>query len=216
MQTPELSDKITRLVNPVLMPAVVSATQPLKITLDPEAFSIGARGFDWSQVHAGMRLEVGTVAVLPSREPFAGLAQQLQTFGFLKAASLYDLEVQPIELAIHGGEFRYLPQHYKLDDVTLTFDGVLSMTERVLDVRLVPGGREIERDPLIRSLVGAGVKISGTLDEPTVELGALTDLLSKERLPDTLFGVLGGLLERELGNKDRPSDEQGEDNGAAR
>lgn len=211
VQTPELSDKITRLINPVLMPAVVSATQPLKITLDPEAFSIGSRGFDWSAVHAGLRLDVGTVAVLPSREPFAGLVQQLQSFGFLKAASLYDLEVQPIALTIAGGEFRYLPQHYKLDDVTLTFDGVLSMTDRVLDVRLVPGGREIERDPLIRSLVGAGVKISGTLDDPTVELGALTDAFSKEKISDTLFGALGGLLQRELGKKDRPSEDEGED-----
>jgi len=198
VQTPELSDKVTRLVNPVLMPAVVSAKQPLVVTLDPDAFAVGARGFDWSQVNAKLRLDLGTVAVLPSREPFAGLAQQLQAVGVLKQASLYDLDVQPIELAVEGGVFRYLPQHFKLDDVTLTFDGLLSMTDRVLDVRLVPGGREIDRDPLLRTLVAGGVKISGTLDNPQVELGSLTDALSQERVGDTLVNLLGGLLEREL------------------
>lgn len=205
VQTPELSDKVTRLVNPVLMPAVVSANRPLTVTLDPAGFAIGSRGFDWSAINATLRLDVGTVSVLTTREPFAGLAQQLQALGVLRKASLYDLEVRPIELSIVEGVFRYLPQHFKLDDVTLTFDGLLSMTDRVLDVRLVPGGREIDRDPLIKSLAAGGVHISGTLDQPKVELGSLADALSKERLPDTLVNVLGGLLERELRKNDRPS-----------
>ena len=203
VQTPALSDKITRLVNPVLMPAVVAASQPLKITLDPAAFSIGSRGFDWSMINMKLRLDVGTVAVLPSLEPFAGLARQLQTLGVLKNESLYELAVQPIELSISDGVFRYLPQNYKLDDVTLTFDGLLSMTDRVLDVRLVPGGREIDRDPIIKSLAAGGVHISGTLDDPKIELGSLTDALSQDRIGDTLLGVFGGLLQKELDKKDK-------------
>ena len=203
VQTPALSDKITRLVNPVLMPAVVTASQPLMITLDPAAFSIGSRGFDWSMINMKMRLDVGTVAVLPSQEPFAGLASQLQNLGVLKKQSLYDLAVQPIELSISDGVFHYLPQNYKLDDVTLTFDGLLSMTDRVLDVRLVPGGREIDRDPLIKSLAAGGVHISGTLDNPKIELGSLTDALSQDRIGDTLLGVFGGLLQKELDKKDK-------------
>ena len=203
VQTPALSDKITRLVNPVLMPAVVAASQPLMITLDPAAFSIGSRGFDWSMINMKLRLDVGTVAVLPSQEPFAGLASQLQNLGVLEKASLYDLAVQPIELSISKGVFRYLPQNYKLDDVTLTFDGLLSMTDRVLDVRLVPGGREIDRDPLIKSLAAGGVHISGTLDNPKIELGSLTEALSKDKIGDTLLGVFGGLLQKELDKKDK-------------
>ena len=201
VQTPGLSEKVTRLVNPILMPAVISAVAPLKVTVAPDGFSLPSRGFDWTQVNAVIHLDVGRVTAQASRPPFDQIVKQLQAFNVLKEGSLYEMDVRPIDLTIDAGVFNYAPQIFDIDDVTLTFSGQLSVAEGQMDVRLVPGGREIDRDPVLRSLTAQGVRIAGPLDAPVVNFGSVLDGLKQDRIGDTLTNVLGGLLERELQKK---------------
>jgi len=203
VQTAELSERLLKLANPVLLSAVVSASAPLRLTVPAEGFSLPSRGFAWSGVNASVRLELGDVTLNAAREPFAEIARALQGFNVLKEGALYEASVRPIELTINRGTFDYALQTFAIDDLTLGFRGTMSMTEGRLDVRLMPGGREIERNPVLRALVRDGVRIAGPLDGPEVELGSLTDALKKERVGEALIGVLGGLLEKELRKDER-------------
>ncbi len=198
VQTPKLSQKIMRLVNPILMPAVISAVKPLTVTFNPETFEMPSRGFAWAGVHAAIHLDVGQVVAQANRPPFDQLVTQLQALNILKEGALYEMDVRPIDLLVKGGTFHYAPQTFQIDDLNLMFQGTMSMTQKQLDIRLVPGGREIERDPLLAALVKQGVRIAGPLDNPVVEMGSVLDGLKEDRLGDTLIEVLGGLLEREL------------------
>ncbi|MEO0514073.1 MAG: hypothetical protein AAF086_02110 [Planctomycetota bacterium] len=206
-QTPELSNKILRFLNPILLPAVVSATVPMAVTIDDDSFRLPTRDFDLSLINADVRVQMGTISIVPNVSPVDKILPQLQTLGLVERASLYEARVSPIALAIRDGVFGYEDLSFKIDDVTLSFGGTISLVDQTIDMGMTLGGREIERDPLLQRLVGEGIKIGGTVQAPQVNLASVLNAFSQERLPQTLGGILQGVLKKELG-RDQPEPTQ--------
>lgn len=205
-QTPELSNKILRFLNPILLPAVVSATVPMAVTIDDDGFSLPTREFDLSKINADVRVQMGTISIVPNVSPVDKILPQLQTLGLIKRASLYEARVSPISLGIREGVFGYEDLSFKIDDVTLSFGGTISLVDQTVDMGMTIGGREIERDPLLQRLVGEGIKIGGTVQQPQVNLASVLNAFSQERLPQTLGGLLQGVLRKEIDrNQPRPT-----------
>lgn len=197
-QTPELSSKILRFLNPILLPAVVSATVPMTVTIDDDGFRLPTRDFDVALIDADIQVQMGTVKIVPTVAPVDKILPQLQTLGVIERASIYEAKVSPIALAIREGVFGYEDLSFKIDDVTLGFGGTISLVDRSLDLGMSLGGKAIEGDPLIKRLVGEGIKVRGTVQEPEVNLASVLNAFSKERLPQTLGGILEGVLQKEL------------------
>ncbi len=206
-QTPELSNKILRFLNPILLPAVVSATVPMAVTIDDDSLRLPTRDFDLSLIDADVRVQMGTISIVPNVSPVDKILPQLQTLGLVERASLYEARVSPIALAIRDGVFGYEDLSFRIDDVTLSFGGTISLVDQTIDMGMTLGGREIERDPLLQRLVGEGIKIGGTVQAPQVNLGSVLNAFSQERLPQTLGGLLQGVLKKELG-RDQPEQTQ--------
>ncbi|MEM1109864.1 MAG: hypothetical protein AAGH99_14360 [Planctomycetota bacterium] len=202
-QTPELSNRILRFLNPILLPAVVSATVPMAVTIDDDTFRLPTRDFDLSKVNADVRVQMGTISIVPTVSPVDKILPQLQAVGLVDRASLYEARVSPIALAIRDGVFGYEELSFRIDDVELAFGGTISLIDQTVDMGMTIGGREIERDPLLKRLVGEGIRIGGTVKKPQVNLASVFDAFSQERLPQTLGGILEGVLRKELG-RDEP------------
>lgn len=201
-QTPELSNKILRFLNPILLPAVTSATVPMAVTIDDDSFRLPTREFDLSKINADVRVQMGTISIVPNVSPVDKILPQLQTLGLIERASIYEARVSPIALAIRDGVFGYEDLSFKIDDVTLAFGGTISLVDQTVDMGMTIGGREIERDPLLQRLVGEGIKIGGTVQEPQVNLASVLNAFSQERLSQTLGGILEGVLKKELGRNE--------------
>ena len=197
-QTPALAGKIMRWVNPVLLPAVRSATVPFTLTIDDDGFRLPTRGFSFADLDADVQVQMGTVRIDPTIAPVNRIVQPLQRFNVLKEQLSYEARVSPIALRLRDGVLSYDTLRFRIDDVDLSFGGTVSLVDQAVDMRLHLGGREVERDPLLRTLAAGGIAIGGTVSEPRVNLDSLLDGLRQERLPETVGGILGGLLRREL------------------
>ena len=197
-QTPALAGKIMRWVNPVLLPAVRSATVPFTLTIDDDSFRLPTRGFSFADLDADVQVQMGTVRIDPSIAPVNRIVAPLQRLNVLKEQLSYEARVSPIALRLRDGVLSYDTLRFRIDDVDLSFGGTVSLVDQVVDMRLNLGGREIERDPLLQTLAAGGIAIGGTVSDPKVNLETLLGGLRKERLPETVGGILGGLLKREL------------------
>ncbi len=197
-QTPQLAARIMRLVNPVLLPAVTSANVPFTLTINDDNFKLPTRGFDWTQVDADVQVQMGTVTIAPNIAPVDQLIPQLRAVGLLDEKTSYEARVSPILLAIRGGVFGYQDLSFRIDDVTLAFGGEISLVDRSVDLRMNLLGRAIEGEPWLQALLGPGVRIGGTIEQPQVNLPLLQEGFTRERLRDTARDLLGGWLRREL------------------
>lgn len=204
-QTPELSTKIMRFVNPILLPAVVSATVPMTVTIDDDGFRMPTRNFAAALINADIQVQMGTVKIVPSVSPVDKILPQLQALGLIERASLYEAKVSPITLRMRDGVFGYQDLSFKIDDVTLGFGGTISLVDQSIDMGMSLGGKAIEGDPLVRRLMGEGIRIRGTVQEPQVNLASVLDAFSKEQLPQTLGGLLEGVLQKELKRGQTPT-----------
>lgn len=202
-QTPELSNKILRFLNPVLLPAVVSATVPMAVTIDDDTLRLPTRGFDISKLDADITAQMGTLSIVPNVSPVDKILPQLQALGVIEKASIYEARVSPITIRIRNGVIIYEELSFKIDDVELMFGGTISLVDQTVDMGMTLGGREIDRDPLLKRLVGEGIQIGGTVKQPQVNLTSVLNAFSQERLPQTLGGILEGVLKKELG-RDEP------------
>jgi hypothetical protein len=207
-QTPALAGRIMRWVNPVLLPAVRSARVPFTLTIDDDSFRLPTRGFSFADIDADVQVQMGTVTIDPTISPVNQIVQPLQRFGVLDRQVSYEARVSPIELRIRDGVFSYDTLTFDIDDVDLSFGGTISLVDQSIDMRLTLGGREIERDPLIRRLVADGIAIGGTVGSPEVNLDSLLAAFRREALPQTLTNVLGDLLQRELRKQREEPDEE--------
>ncbi|MEM1447374.1 MAG: hypothetical protein AAGF84_15050, partial [Planctomycetota bacterium] len=203
-QTPELSNKILRFLNPVLLPAVVSATVPIAVTIDDDTLRLPTRAFDIGKLDADIQVQMGTLSIVPNVSPVDKILPQLQTLGLIERASIYEARVSPITLRIRNGVIIYEDLSFKIDDVELSFGGTISLVDQTVDMGMTLGGREIERDPLLQRLVGDGITIGGTVQEPQVNLASVLNAFSQERLPQTLGGILEGVLRKERGRDREP------------
>ncbi len=197
-QTPALAGKIMRWVNPVLLPAVRSATVPFTLTIDDDTFRLPTRDFSLTDLNADVQVQMGTVRIDPTISPVNKIVQPLQRLNVIKEQLAYQARVSPIALRLRDGVLSYDTLKFRIDDVELSFGGTISLVSQAVDMRLNLGGREIERDPLIRALVAGGIAIGGTVDEPRVNLDSLLGGLRQDRLPGTVGNVLNDLLRREL------------------
>jgi len=204
-QTPELSNKILRFLNPVLLPAVVSATVPIAVTIDDDTLRLPTRDFDIAQLDADIRVQMGTLSIVPNVSPVDKILPQLQTLGLVDRASIYEARVSPITIRIRNGVMTYEDLSFKIDDVDLAFGGTINLVDQAIDMAMTIGGREIARDPILQRLVGEGIKIGGTVQEPQVNLASVLDAFSRERLPQTLGGILEGVLRKEAGRRQSPT-----------
>ncbi|MEM6458824.1 MAG: hypothetical protein AAF710_05470, partial [Planctomycetota bacterium] len=195
-QTPELASKLMRFVNPVLLPAVQSANVPFTLTIDDDNFRLPTRGFSLDLLDADIRVQMGTVTISPEIEPVGQLVRPLRRFGLLDATTTYEAKTSPIDLRIRGGVLSYERLSFQIDDVTLDFGGTISLVDQRIDMGLSVGGKEVERNPLLRELARSLVEIGGTVDAPAVSLSPLA-ALSEDRLPEALGGILSGVLDRE-------------------
>lgn len=212
-QTPELSNKILRFLNPILLPAVVSATVPMAVTIDDDTLRLPTREFDLSKINADVRVQMGTISIVPNVSPVDKILPQLQTLGLVEKSSIYEARVSPISLAIRDGVFGYEELSFEIDDVDLMFGGTISLVDQTVDMGMTLGGREIDRDPLLKRLVGQGIQIGGTVKRPQVNLASVLNAFSQERLPQTLGGILESVLRKELGgdeNEPKPAKSTGE------
>lgn len=196
--TPELSNKILRFLNPILLPAVVSATVPMTVTIDDDGFRLPTRDFDVALIDADIQVQMGTVRIVPTVSPVDKILPQLQMLGLIERSSIYEARVSPIAMAIRAGVFGYEDLSFKIDDVTLGFGGTISLVDQSLDLDMSLGGKAIDGDPLLQRLVGGGIKVYGTVQEPQVNLSSVLDSFSKDKLPQALGKILEGVLDKEL------------------
>jgi hypothetical protein len=175
--TPQLSNRILRFVNPVILPAVVSARVPIVITLDDDSFNIPLRDFSWSLVNADAQVMMNTVTIVPNVSPVDKILPKLVQFNLIKDAELYEAEVAPIVLAIRQGVLSYEQLPISIDDVQLDFGGKIDILNRQVAMTLTIGGEAFEKDAALKQFGKIGIDIGGTIQEPTVKLDALNNLI---------------------------------------
>ena len=175
--TPELSSRILRLVNPIVLPAVVSASVPIVITLDDDGFTVPLDGFDWRRVNADARVMMNRVTIVPNVAPMDRIIPKLVRFNLLPDRPEYVAKIAPIVLSIRDGVLAYERLPIGLDDVELDFGGRIDLANRGLDMTLTVGGEAFEKDEFLKSLGSIDVAIGGSIDEPTVQMQALERLL---------------------------------------
>ena len=208
-QTPALAGKIMRWVNPVLLPAVRSATVPFTLTIDDDNFRFPTRDFSLTGLNADVQVQMGTVRIDPSIDPVHRIVTPLQKLNVIQPQLSYDARVSPIALRLRDGVLSYDTLRFRIDDVDLSFGGTVSLVDQVVDMQLHLGGRAIERDPLIRTLLAGGIDIGGTVQKPEVDLNAMLAELKQQRIPEAVGGLLGDLLQRELQKqRQRKQDQQ--------
>ncbi|MEM8737416.1 MAG: hypothetical protein AAGG38_02920 [Planctomycetota bacterium] len=191
-QTPELAGRIMRWVNPVLLPAVRAANVPMTITIDDDTFRLPTRGFSWEQFDADVQVQMGTVTISPNVSPVNKILPPLQSLGLIDRQVEYQAKVSPIALSIRDGVFSYEDLTFRIGDVTLPFSGRISFVDQSIDLRMGLEGRVAEKNPWVLALVGDGVRIGGTVQDPVVDLNPLRGF--QERPAETFGNLLGDLF----------------------
>ncbi len=175
--TPELSSRILRLVNPIVLPAVVSASVPIVITLDDDSFTVPLDRFTWQAVNADARVMMNRVNIAPDVAPVDRIIPKLVRFNLLREQPQYLARIAPIVLSIRGGVLAYERLPIALDDVDLDFGGRIDLNDRAVNMTLTVAGEAFTKDDFLKTLGHIDVAIGGTIDHPTVQMETLEKLL---------------------------------------
>ena len=175
--TPELSSRILRLVNPIVLPAVVSASVPIVITLDDDGFTVPLDRFTWQAVNADARVMMNRVTIAPNIAPVDRIIPKLVRFNLLREQPQYVARIAPIVLSIRQGVLAYERLPIALDDVDLDFGGRINLADRAVNMTLTVAGEAFNKDEFLKTLGHIDVAIGGTIDHPTVQMETLEKLL---------------------------------------
>ncbi len=197
--TPKLSQVLLKKINPFLGKAV-SAQLPIDVTIKREGFSTPLNDITLNDINANLSLDLGELDLRGEGE----LKQVLDVLG-VSGRSLANVRFTPFSLSLAGGKLSYENMGMGIDDVYLLFSGNVDLNSKALDLRMTIPGSSLSRISWLKGSIGEDeaivIPLTGTFNEPTLDLKLMTDEIAKKALDKGLGGVTDDLIRDKLGDE---------------
>lgn len=184
--TDAVSDVMLRRFNP-LLGHVVTAAAPIDLRLYAQGSSVPLDPFVWERLNIDGQLNMPQFTLRAAGFLQAAF-QAMRAFGGLPAASEYQARLTPAEFAIRQGVLSYEDFAIELaSDMNLLFAGTVNLDTQALNLDMTFAG-----DAYPREMRGLTVPLEGTVDDPELDEGRLTELLVRRGIQRGLEGLLPG------------------------
>jgi len=205
--TPRLSQTMLKKVMPFLGSAV-SARLPIGVTVKQEGFSAPVKDPGIADIAADVRLELGELD-LRGEGVFKKILEQLG----VGDRSLLNAKFSPVTINLNAGKLSYQDLTMSIDDVVLGFSGNVDLNTSRLDLKMTIPGSSLSHIGFLKGRIDPNhtivIPLTGTFDQPTIDVKRMTGEIAKLALKSQLQDVVG---EAVGGNKtgNTPGDTPGE------
>jgi hypothetical protein len=198
--TPRLSQTVLKKVNPFLGGAV-SAKLPIGVTVKREGFSLPLTNMALKDINANMTLELGELDLRGEGD----FKQVLDALGVGKR-SLLNASFTPVTISLADGQLSYQDLVMVIDDdIRLGFSGKVDLNSRGLDLRMMIPGSSLSRISWLKGTISPDhvivIPLTGTFDEPKLDVKLLTGEIAKAAVRGQLEGVAGDAIGDKIGGE---------------
>lgn len=192
--TPRLSQTMLKKVMPFLGSAV-SARLPIGVTVKQEGFSAPVKDLGITDVAADVRLELGELDLRGE----GVLKRILEQLG-VGDRSLLNAKFSPVTINLSAGKLSYQGLTMGIDDIVLGFSGNVDLNTSRLDLKMTIPGSSLANISFLSGKIDPShvivVPLTGTFDQPTIDVklltGEIAKLAVKSQLQDVVGGAVGG------------------------
>ncbi len=197
--TPSLSQVFLKKINPFLGSAI-SAKLPVSVTVKKDGFSVPLRDVTLKDVNANVALDLGELNLRGEGD----LAELLSQFG-ISNRNLLNVDFSPFTFSLDNGKLSYQDLVMSIDEVKFGFSGKVDLNSRALDLQMTIPGSTLSQISWLKGKINADqvivIPLTGTFDEPKLDMKLLTGELAKAALQGQLENELGGTLRDKLGEE---------------
>lgn len=187
--TPRLSQTVLKKVMPFLGSAV-SARLPIGVTVKQEGFSAPVKDLGVADIAADVRLELGELD-LRGEGVFKKILEQLG----VGDRSLLNAKFSPVTINLTAGKLSYQGLTMGIDDVVLGFSGNVDLNTSRLDLKMTIPGSSLSRIGFLKGKIDPShvivIPLTGTFDQPTIDVKLLTGEIAKLAVKSQLQDVVG-------------------------
>src|ERR1041385_2980465 len=179
-----LADSYLKLVNPAI--AVISAENPVKLTVEQQGFRVPIKNYAIDKVNAGGKVELGTLVVEAKSEALKVLPMIMKFVG--RDTSLGDTlhaQFTPMNLKVTNGVVHYSDMKMTLVETgtAMLFTGDVNLTNNRIDLTMSILGSSFSGFKQVSSYIGPNdtidLPITGTISNPRLDVAKLAPSLAK-------------------------------------
>lgn len=197
--TPGLSQTLLKQINPFLGGAV-SAKLPIGVTIKRDGFSAPLSGVSLKNINANLTLDLGELDLRGEGQ----LKQVLETLG-VGERSLLNVSFTPVVISLADGKLSYHDLVMAIDEVRLGFSGEVDLNSRALDLKMTIPGTSLSQISWLEGKFDPDhvivIPLTGTFDEPKLDVKLLTGEIAKAALRGQLGGVAGEAISDKIGGE---------------